>query len=68
MPRAKSEGATTTKKTAGGKRGASPYNQFMKTELVKVKEENPSIAHREAFKLAASRWKNSEQNPNRIKA
>ncbi|KAI8820963.1 uncharacterized protein EV422DRAFT_528567 [Fimicolochytrium jonesii] len=52
---------------AAGKRGASPYNLFMKTELAKVKQENPNIAHKEAFKLAASNWKNSPANPNRVK-
>ncbi|KAI8905733.1 hypothetical protein PhCBS80983_g02622 [Powellomyces hirtus] len=55
------------KKTAGGsKRGASPYNQFMKTELVKVKADNPDIAHKDAFRLAASHWKHAPENPNKV--
>lgn len=35
------------------KRAASPYNLFMKTELPKVKKANPSLNHKEAFKVAA---------------
>jgi len=35
----------------------------MRTELPKVKAENPGMDHREAFKLAASRWKDSADNP-----
>lgn len=35
------------------KRAASPYNQFMKSELVKVKKSNPSLSHKDAFKVAA---------------
>ncbi|KNC97655.1 uncharacterized protein SPPG_09438 [Spizellomyces punctatus DAOM BR117] len=68
MPKAKSDKpAAATKKATGGKRGASPYNQFMKTELAKVKADNPGIAHKEAFKVAASHWKNAPENPNRVK-
>ncbi|CAG8674668.1 11800_t:CDS:1, partial [Scutellospora calospora] len=41
----------------------SPYNAFMKSELPKVKAENPSLEHKAAFKLVAERWKNSPENP-----
>ncbi|KAI8973275.1 hypothetical protein BDF20DRAFT_881486 [Mycotypha africana] len=41
----------------------SPYNNFMKTELAKVKEANPGIAHKEAFKLAAQNWSKAPENP-----
>ncbi|RIB11121.1 hypothetical protein C2G38_1978783, partial [Gigaspora rosea] len=47
----------------GGKRKLSPYNAFMKSELPKVKAENPSLEHKAAFKLVAERWKNSPENP-----
>ncbi|KAI9103216.1 hypothetical protein DFS34DRAFT_607861 [Phlyctochytrium arcticum] len=57
----------TVKKTTTGKRGASPYNLFMKTELGKVKADNPGMPHKEAFKTAASHWKNAPENPNRVK-
>jgi hypothetical protein len=35
----------------------------MKTELPKVKAENPGMNHKEAFKLAAGNWKDSPDNP-----
>ncbi|KAJ3147445.1 hypothetical protein HDU86_007995 [Geranomyces michiganensis] len=46
-----------------GKRGPSPYNLFMKTELAKVKEKEPSIAHKDAFKKAAANWASAPENP-----
>ncbi|KAK9766859.1 hypothetical protein K7432_003755 [Basidiobolus ranarum] len=51
----------STKRTSGKK--LSPYNKFMKTELPKVKAEDPSIAHKDAFKVVAGRWKNAPENP-----
>ena len=44
-------------------RALSAYNVFMKSEVAKVKGEHPSLAHREAFKLAAERWQASPMNP-----
>ena len=35
----------------------------MKSELPKVKAENPNLEHKAAFKLVAERWKNSPDNP-----
>ncbi|KAJ3039948.1 hypothetical protein HDV00_011614 [Rhizophlyctis rosea] len=71
MPKAAKAETTKApaKKTAGtaGKKGTSPYNLFMKTELPKVKAANPGIAHKEAFKMAAGNWKNAPENPNRGK-
>ncbi|KAI8914829.1 hypothetical protein PhCBS80983_g00779 [Powellomyces hirtus] len=65
MPKvAKSDKPAATKKAAGtSKRGASPYNMFMKTELAKVKKEKPDIGHKDAFKLAASNWATAPENP-----
>ncbi|TPX32531.1 hypothetical protein SmJEL517_g04363 [Synchytrium microbalum] len=63
------EKKTTAKKAAagtGGKR-VSPYNQFMKTELAKVKLSHPNLNHREAFKMAAGNWKNAPENPSNSK-
>ncbi|CAG8737974.1 22468_t:CDS:2 [Gigaspora margarita] len=48
----------SAKKSTGAKK-LSPYNKFMKTELAKVKAENPTLNHKEAFKQAAQRWKDS---------
>ncbi|KAH6571874.1 hypothetical protein BASA61_010377 [Batrachochytrium salamandrivorans] len=55
-----------TKKVAAASktgRALTPYNAFMKSELPKVKALQPSITHREAFKVAAGNWKNSAENP-----
>ena len=52
-------GSTCKGKTIGGKKGtrkASPYNKFMKKEIKKVKKANPSMDHKEAFKVAAGNW------------
>jgi hypothetical protein len=38
------------------KRAPSAYNLFMKAELAKVKAERPNLDHKQAFKVAASRW------------
>jgi hypothetical protein len=35
----------------------------MKTELPKVKADNPKVSHKEAFKIVAERWKDSPENP-----
>ena len=35
-------------------RAPSPYNEFMKTEIAKVKAGSPGLDHKEAFKVAAS--------------
>ncbi|PKK73106.1 hypothetical protein RhiirC2_741484 [Rhizophagus irregularis] len=40
-----------------------PYNKFMKSELVKVKEEHPTILHKDAFVMVAKRWKDAPENP-----
>ena len=49
--------------STGGKRGATPYNLFMKAELARVKAANATIDHKTAFKLAASHWALSAENP-----
>ncbi|CAG8530500.1 15377_t:CDS:2 [Cetraspora pellucida] len=53
----------TTKKSTGGAKKLTPYNRFMKSELGKIKTENPTLNHKEAFKMAAQRWKDSAENP-----
>ena len=32
----------------------SPYNNFMKEEIAKLKKAQPKLAHKEAFKMAAA--------------
>ncbi|EKX44664.1 hypothetical protein GUITHDRAFT_163519 [Guillardia theta CCMP2712] len=46
----------TSKKSEKTKKGASPYNMFMKEELARVKKENPDLDHKKAFKMAAENW------------
>ncbi|KAJ2682588.1 hypothetical protein IWW39_005932 [Coemansia spiralis] len=47
----------------GGKASASPYSAFFQRELKKIKQENPSIAHKDAFKQAGLNWRTSPENP-----
>lgn len=37
-------------------RGPSPYNNYMKEELAKIKLSHPEMSHKDRFKLAASRY------------
>lgn len=39
------------------KRKPSAYNLYMKEALPRVKAENPTLSHNEAFKLAAGQFK-----------
>jgi hypothetical protein len=45
---------TAAKKTgeAKSKKGASPYNEFMKTELAKLKKADPKLTHKYAPSMA----------------
>ncbi|KAG9304256.1 hypothetical protein G9A89_019818 [Geosiphon pyriformis] len=63
MAKEKSAKTSTVKKETTSTRKPSSYNLFMKSELPKVKAENPNLDHKEAFKLVASRWKDSPENP-----
>ncbi|KAF8594802.1 hypothetical protein BDV93DRAFT_458312, partial [Ceratobasidium sp. AG-I] len=47
----------------GAKKKSSPYNVYMKSELAKLKEKNPDMPHKERFKLAATTWATSSDNP-----
>lgn len=49
---------------AGAKKGkTSAYNKYMKEQLAKLKTEKPQLEHRERFKLAATSWASSKENP-----
>ncbi|KAI8380396.1 hypothetical protein BD560DRAFT_388139 [Blakeslea trispora] len=50
-----------TKKSPAKK--LSPYNNFMKEELAKIKKDNEGISHKDAFKMAAQNWAKSSDNP-----
>ena len=38
----------------------SPYNDFIREELARIREENPGITHKEAYKEAVANWKSSK--------
>lgn len=44
-------------------RASSPYNNFMRSEIERIKSSNPNIAHKDAFKQATSNWATSTLNP-----
>lgn len=39
-------------------RKPSAFNNFMKKEIPKVKQQNPNLKHADAFKKAAAKWGN----------
>ena len=43
------------------KRKPSAYNLYMKEALPRVKAENPTLTHNEAFKLAAGQFKTHKE-------
>ncbi|KAJ1945378.1 hypothetical protein EC988_005767, partial [Linderina pennispora] len=53
--------AKSTNKTSRGK--VTPYRIFFDQELKRLKEENPNLSHRDAFKQAGLNWRTSPQNP-----
>lgn len=52
-----------TTSSGGPKKKLTAYNRFMKTEMARLKEESPSLGHKEIFKQATSNWKDSPSNP-----
>ena len=44
-------------------RQPSQYNLFMKTEVARIKQVQPELSHKEAFKEAARNWGVSDANP-----
>merc|ERR1719409_1348800 len=49
-------------------RQPSQYNLFMKTEVARIKQVQPDLSHKEAFKEAARNWGVSDQNPQKRQA
>ena len=45
------------------KKAPTAYNLFVKAELAKIRREHPGMDHKDAFRLAASRWADAPQNP-----
>ncbi|KAJ2357184.1 hypothetical protein IWW50_002043 [Coemansia erecta] len=46
-----------------GKPNTSPYHVFFQRELKRIKAENPTMAHKVAFKQAGLNWRKSPLNP-----
>lgn len=44
-------------------RALSPYNQYMKMNVGRLKREDPSLNHKDAFRAAASAWGTAPENP-----
>ncbi|MFJ2812641.1 hypothetical protein [Streptomyces sp. NPDC087294] len=50
--------------SAGGRgKKLTAFNKFMQTELARLKEEAPELAHQERFKLATANWKSAKEKP-----
>jgi len=52
----------TKKQKSTKPRNPSPYNMFMSQEVKHIKATNPTVDHKEAFKMAASNWAKSPNN------
>jgi hypothetical protein len=63
MAKTKTATAAKAATTPKAKKAPSAYNTFMKSEIAKVKKAQPSLDHKEAFKVAAANWKTSKENP-----
>ncbi|KAH7922796.1 Sec1-like protein [Leucogyrophana mollusca] len=57
--------ARKTKSSAGsgGRKKLSAFNKFMQSEMARLKETEPDMAHQERFKLATANWKTAKENP-----
>ena len=44
----------------------SPYNLFMKEEMILLKDSHSELTHKERFAKAAKNWKDSDKNPKNI--
>ncbi|KAJ1816588.1 hypothetical protein LPJ56_002307 [Coemansia sp. RSA 2599] len=53
----------STKGSKRGKASSSPYNVFFTRELKRLKEQNPEMSHKDAFKQAGLNWRTSPENP-----
>jgi hypothetical protein len=49
------------KKKGGEKKEPSKYNIFIKEEIARIREENPSVDNKLLMSLAAARWKDHKE-------
>jgi len=57
---------TKSTPVGGAKKKLSAYNQFMQTEMERLKESHSNITHKERFSKATSNWKTSKENPKNV--
>ncbi|ESK92171.1 yabby like transcription factor [Moniliophthora roreri MCA 2997] len=69
----KSSGKGTTPKSkkakspGGSKKKLTPFNKFMRSEMARLKEDEPEMSHQDRFKVATANWKTAPENPKREK-
>ncbi|OBZ78910.1 Vacuolar protein sorting-associated protein 33A [Grifola frondosa] len=49
------------KSTGGGRKKLTDFNKFMQTEVARLKEENPDMAHKDRFKLVIDNWNKQKE-------
>ena len=57
LPKENQENQEKKEKKEKKPREPTQYQIFMGTEIKKVKEQNPELSHKDAFKIAATNWK-----------
>ncbi|KAI9034452.1 hypothetical protein DFJ74DRAFT_649577 [Hyaloraphidium curvatum] len=56
--------AASTKSTPR-RRGRTAWTDYLKTEIPRLKSENPDKVHKDLMRLAGENWKTAPENPNR---
>ncbi|CAL1694405.1 unnamed protein product [Somion occarium] len=54
----------TKAKRGGGKKKLTEFNKFMQTEMARLKEQDPNMAHKERFKLVVDNWNKKKEKDN----
>lgn len=49
------------KASGSGARVMGAYSRFLKTELMRLRDEFPAMEHRERYQIAAKRWRHGER-------
>eukprot|EP00170_Pyropia_yezoensis_P004619 contig_18840_g4632 len=44
-------------------RTLSPYNYYMRAHVSRIKAEQPTLPHKDAFRLVAAMWATAPENP-----
>ena len=62
VARTPSGGVQGTSDSSGKAKRITPYNAYMKDVLAGYKDEHPGVAHTDAFKAVAEKWKTMDEN------